>query len=229
MKKYFLILITVLGVSLPTFSQQIFDLDMEDVKSKTTDSLSYLYHPYLLERFMSFDTTLTNEDYKYLYYGYVYTDMYNPYGIHEEEDEFYDLYYDKEYERAIEIGNKMFIQDPVNTKVLFKMLVCHHQQGNSELANNYAMLYYGLLTVIYFSGDGISEETAFKVINVSDEYEILSELGLQSAGQALIGNCDRLSIDQESQEVEKDQKKIKELYFDVSLPFEYLNKQFEME
>ncbi|PLX06138.1 MAG: hypothetical protein C0596_16775 [Marinilabiliales bacterium] len=228
MKKTLLALIILLSLSVSVFSQEFIDIDMNDIESKTTDSLSYLYYPVLLDRFMAFDSTLSQDDFKYLYYGYVFTDMYNPYGGHELEEDFYDLYYDKEYEKAIELGNKIIQEDPINTKLLFKMLVCHHQQEDAVMADNYASLYYGLLTVVYFSGDGKSVETAFKVINVADEYEILSELGLQSAGQALIGTCDKLSIDQDSQEVEKGEKKIKELYFDVSLPFQYLNKQFEM-
>ena len=224
MKKYLTIIIA--AISLTALSQKPIEIDMEDIESKTTDSLSYLYYPYLLEKYMVFDSTLTQEDFKYLYYGYVYTDMYNPYGRHEKEEEFYTLYFDKHYNEAIPIGKEILLQYPINTKLIFKMLVCYHQLGEIEMSEKYAMLYYGLIRTIYFSGDGKSQKTAFKVINVSDEYEILSELGLQASGQALIGNCDKLSIDQKSQNVKKGEKKIKELYFDISLPFKYLNNQF---
>ncbi len=226
MKKTIISLFILFAVSASTFSQDFLEINMEDIKEKTTDDLSYLYYPILLERFSEFDETLSQEDFKYLYYGYFYTDMYSPYGGHEKEDLFFEHYYDKEYDEAIIVGQEIIAEDPINTKLLFKMVICYYQTEDKEMSDKYAALYYGLLQIIYYSGDGLSEETAFKVINVSDEYEILSELGLQSAGQALVGSCDRLTIDTENQEVEEGQEPIEELYFDVSLPFEYLNKQF---
>jgi hypothetical protein len=227
MKKLIFTITIITALFATSLSQDFVEVDMKDIESKTTDSLSYLYYPVLLDRYMSFDSTLTIDDYKYLYYGYVFTDMYNPYGSHEQEDEFYNLYYEGNYEEALPIGEQIFLDNPINTKLVFKLLVCHHQIKNPENAEKYSLLYYGLLRIIYFSGDGESVETAFKVITVSDEYEILSELGLKSTGQALIGTCDRLSIEKNSQDVEKGKKKIKKLFFDVSLAFEYLNKQYE--
>lgn len=215
--------ITAIGAIL---SQDFIEVNNVEIKNNTTDSLSYLYYPILLERFTSFDTTLTQDDYKHLYYGYVYTDMYNPYGEHELTDSFFNLYYNQEYTKAIDVGEKILKDDPVNTTIIFKMLVCNHVLENIEMKLNYVHQYYSLLSIIYNTGDGKSAETAFKVIKVSDEYEILKELGLKSNGQALVGFCDRLDIDQKSQKIEKGQKKIKELYFDVSLPFAYLNNQF---
>jgi hypothetical protein len=229
MKKIIICFIILVSVSTAAFPQEFLEIDMDKIEEKMSDSLSYLYYPVLLEKFINFDNTLSQEDYLHLYYGYIFTDMYNPYGQHENEEEFYDLYFAKKYEEAILLGKEILRSDPINTKIIFKILVCYHQTDNSEMYEKYAIQYYGLLQIIYYSGDGKSAKSAFKVINISDEYEILSELGLQSTGQALIGICDRLSIDTKSQEVEKGQEKIKELYFNISLPFEYLNKQFESE
>ncbi len=229
MKKIIICLSLIIFFTSTILSQEFLKINMDNIEEKMNDSLSYLYYPVLLEKFQNFDNNLTQEDFLHIYYGYVFTEMYNPYGVHEKQDKFFELYYAKEYKEAISLGQEILESDPVNTKIIFKMLVCYHQLGNSEMSGKYAMQYYGLLQIIYYSGDGKSQETAFKVINVSDEYEILSELGLESTGQALIGNCDRLSIETKNQEVEDGQEKIKELYFDVSLPFNYLNKQFKME
>jgi hypothetical protein len=88
------------------------------------------------------------------------------------------------------------------------------------------MLYYGLLSEIYYSGDGKTCETAMVVIKVSDEYEIISELQLSVEMQSLVGDCDLMEFDTKLQELEKGEKPIKQLYFNVRIPLENLSKQF---
>ena len=92
--------------------------------------------------------------------------------------------------------------------------------GDSVSMRNYARRqYYPLLKVIHKS---CSSETRFIVISVSDEYEVLRDLGLKSYKQYLTGTTDVLKI-------EENEKGIQELFFDVSLPQASLSKEIRNE
>lgn len=220
----FISLITLLTLNLS--AQKIGTVDFDEIKLLTQDSLSETYYPKLIERFMNFDSTLTENDYKLLYYGNIFTESYNPYGTSNTEGEFLELYNKQEYTKALPLGMKVLEENPINTTILFKMYVIYYQLNDKENLNNYALLYYGLLSEIYYSGDGKTCETAMVVIKVSDEYEILSEMQVKLEMQSLVGDCDLIEFDTESQITDNEQNPIKELYFNVRIPLEYLGKQF---
>lgn len=213
--------------ALNLYSQKIGKIDFDEIKLLTQDSLSETYYPKLIERFMSFDTTLTENDFKLIYYGNVFADNYNPYGTSETQREFLELYNKQDYSNAIPLGLQVLKENPINTTVLFKMIIIYYQLSDKENQNKYAMLYYGLLNEIYLSGDGNTCETAMVVIKVSDEYEIIAELQLNVEMQSLVGDCDLMEFEIESQNDEKYKVPIEKLYFNVRMPLDNLSKQFK--
>ena len=225
MKIIFITLITILALNLS--AQKIGTVDFDEIKLLTQDSLSETYYPKLIERFMSFDSTLTENDYKLLYYGNIFTESYNPYGTSNTEREFLELYNKQEYTKALPLGMKVLEENPINTTILFKMYVIYYQLDDKENLSKYALLYYGLLSEIYYSGDGQTCETAMVVIKVSDEYEIIAELQLNVEMQSLVGDCDLMEFEIESQNDEKYKVPIEKLYFNVRMPLDHLSKQFK--
>jgi len=213
-------------ISFNISAQMVGEIDFDNIKALTQDSLSETYYPKLINRFMSYDTTLTEYEYKLLYYGNVFTDAYNPYATSDAENEFLELYNKQEYTKAIPLGMKVLEENPINTTVLFKMLVIYNQLADEINEERFAMLYYGLLTQVYYSGDGKTCESAMVVIRVTDEYEIMAELQVNLEMQALVGDCDLIEFDTKSQKLENGEKPLKELYFNVRMPLDYLNKQF---
>jgi len=207
------------------FSQKFSNIDYSLVETETKDPHSEFYYPYLTKRLLKNDTTLTRKEYQYLYFGNVYIKNYNPYGQSDLEKEFHEIYKNEQYTEAIPVGKRVLAENPVNINVTFKMLVCYHILEIRGTARIYAKKYFSMLDAIYNSGDGKSIETAYVVIKVDDEYQILSDLELQSLGQALLmkGPTDRLTIDTKNQKKIKGKKKIKELYFNVNKPFESLS------
>ncbi len=204
------------------FGQKISNIDFDQIKQNIEDSSTIYFYPKLIQRFHQLDTTLTENDFRHLYYGSVFLENYNPYSRDKNEEKFNSLYNDEKYKKAIEFGENSLKEIPVNLNVLFRLMVCYHVTGDKITAKKYGRLYYGLLNEIYESGDGKSIITAYVVIKINDEYQILKDLKLQSRGQALLsGPTDRLSIDTE------DQKEISELYFNIAKPFESLSKMFK--
>jgi len=205
------------------YAQKVSNINFDEVKQLTQDSNSPYFFPKLLSRFIIADTTLTQKEFSLLYYGNSYQKSYSPYGNSDKKDEFYKFYNKKNYKEAIPIGEKILSENAINLKMSFKLLVCYNELGDTLMAKKFARRYFPLLRVIYHSGDGKSIETAYVVINVDDEYQLLQNEDLESTGQSLIGVTDKLTINTTNQ---KEEPIIKELYFNVSRPFAYLTEQF---
>lgn len=176
----------------------------------------------LLKRFVDNDTTLTDEEMIVVYYGAVFQKNYNPYSSHKKEKEFFELYNKKEYKKAIKIGEKIIEDEPLNFKIIFKTLVCAYSLEDEKKKEKYSYYYQALLRTIINSGDGHSANTAFVVINVSDEYVFMAQLQVEFSSQSLIGVCDKFKLTDRGEEYDSD-----EMWFDVSQPLAQLSKMFK--
>lgn len=80
MKPFFsFILVGLLSLSLQ--AQKCSQVDFDAIHAQTQNAKDKFYFPKLLKRFQSLDTTLTNEEYKYLYYGYTRSEFYLPIDV----------------------------------------------------------------------------------------------------------------------------------------------------
>jgi hypothetical protein len=77
-----------------------------------------------------------------------------------------------------------------------------------------------LLDALLSTGDGVSIQTAYYVINTSHEYYLLSMYGLQFTSQALIEGCDYMQVSENEYGIEG-------IYFNVSACFRALNKMYD--
>jgi hypothetical protein len=211
----------LLFISCSAFGQKVLTVDFDSVKVKISDQSSAYYYPDLIKRFVDGDTTLTSDDYFYIYYGTAFAENYNPYGTSDNEEKFYEFYNERKYKKAIPFGEKVLKENPVNLTMSFKMLVCHHVLGDSAGMKKYVLRHLNLQNVIFNSGDGNSIETAYVVLNVSDEYNLLFSMERKSIRQALVGDTDVLTTIFED---EKSDKNTKDIYFNVRMPLDYLDR-----
>ncbi len=233
MKKLLWVFLFIVS-TISAYSQRIVNVDFDAIKKETTDPNSIYYYPKLLERLAKNDTTLDINAYYYIYYGSTFTENYKPYSTSNLEDSFLTIYNKGEFRNAIPIGLKVLEENPINLKITFKVMVCFHALDILDSSHTYARKYYSFLDVIYKSGDGKSGESAYVVIEVDDEYQVLADLGLSSSSQALLDNekygpTDLLKTGSKEKKQKKDKTKvdIEELYFNVSKPFEYLTNQYK--
>ena len=220
MKNHLLSIVFLLGMFTPLLGQKITTVEFDTIKKHIEDNSSTYYYPRLLERFVKGDTTLYFSEYECIYYGTIFSAKYRPYGGYENEDKFFDYYRKGKYKKAIPFGEKILAENPVNLSITFKMIVCYSALNNPVKAQLYADRYFPLLDVVYNSGDGKSLKTAYVVVNVDDEYEILADLELSNTAQRLVGYTDILTLDMNSQKTEE---KISEMFFNVTKPLLYLN------
>jgi hypothetical protein len=112
---------------------------------------------------------------------------------------------------VIKYANKIFENNPFDMRYLDPLIYVYHMQGKKELAQKLEFKLGRIIETIFNTGDGLTEKTAFHVISVSHEYDLLRALGFGFAGEQSItrGECDFLKV-------ETNDYGINGIYFNVS-------------
>lgn len=199
MKKFIpLLLLCLLCSQFKSSAQEMLHIDYPSIKEYVTNHSEEFQQ--LMQRFEENDTSLTREDKAMVYYGYSFTPAYK--GSMDEYlpdfKEFNELIKNEQHEEAYEIGKNILKRNPVSLKLLFNMygLAGKLEKDISE-AKSYSYKYASLLYTIAFSGDGKTEETAFKVICINDEYQLMKVIFRVEniKGQSLINKCDLIEFE----------------------------------
>lgn len=196
--------------------QQVLSINLDKIKSITSDITSDHYYPTLLSRFNNFDTTLTPKEMHLIYYGKYYQSFYEPSSLYENREEMFDLIKQQDFESALILGKMAFDADPLDLKTLFGLYLCHQHLLNYQEAEQYEFLYFALIGTILNSGTGKNKDEAFVIMNISDEYEIISSLGKEiSKHKTIKGNTDCFKLKKGEDKI---MNEIKKLYFNISIP-----------
>jgi hypothetical protein len=220
-----IIVLTFLVVSLNARDNNFKKPDYNNIKKIIQDSESEYFYPTLYDRYIKSDTTLTLQDYRILYFGYLFNENYSAYGRSNYLDSLNVIYkQDKltyqDYSEIIRFEKKVLEEYPFNLRNLFTLANAYYQIGDtlSTIQTNYKLRM--IVETILSTGNGNKEKTAWHVISVGHEYDILGYFGFQFAGSQSLTKkgCDYL-------EVVPNEHKIKGFYFDVNM---ILKKQSEL-
>jgi hypothetical protein len=213
-----LILTILLAVNLlPALSQTptFVAPDYDAIKKEIQVVSSKFYYPRLMERFQALDTSLKADEYKHLIYGYVFQKEYKPYQTIPEEREFrayvsrLNTLTTDELDKMIELGNRYRILFPFNSDVAKYLWMAYQQKNDFSTGLKLSMQSFYILNTIKSSGDGLSRETAYHVLTIGNEYELLRSLFLQRESQSLIERkYDYLKLKQNRSNIEG-------LYFNI--------------
>lgn len=193
MKKILLLLFSIL--SFQTQAQEELKIDYKEIKQRIEDPKSKDFYPTLLKRYNEFDEKLTLEEYSLIYYGFAYQDNYLKNQL--DEKKLSTLEQQEKYDELISMCEKILKLNPVSLKANDLMAYSLYKTDKSETEwKKYQNRYRTLRKVITYSGDGLSCETAFKVIFVSDEYNMLyTYFDIEKVHkQTLVGLCDKFEI-----------------------------------
>jgi hypothetical protein len=220
-KRTILILLAIL-VTLPLHSQHFAytRVDFKQIRSAVAKKKSALYYPVLFDRYQNNDTTLTREEFRYLYYGFTFQEEYQPYAIHDAEDAVSnrlkkDTLTVADFSIIYSQCREILELHPFRTRFLLVAAVACSQMGNAEEATLYYYKYHSILSAILSSGDGATEQSAWSIAFISDEYELIRLLGFTPSGKQKMlaeSRCDFISV-------ESNEYAIEGFYFDISRPF----------
>ncbi|GAA4461514.1 hypothetical protein GCM10023093_06300 [Nemorincola caseinilytica] len=187
----------------------------EQIEKVTKDAQSDSYYPKLLARFRNNDTTLTAREVHLLYYGqFSQEGMANPFGSRSKFIDSTRAIYAKpemtDDDRRKLVGYYLLDleAEPFDLKTLYSLY------NLSDRLNDPRKVYYDkkmemLMRTIVATGDGKTVKTGFHIGSVSDEYGFLGILGLQFTSQALVGQCDKMSV-------KENDLGVTAIYFDIT-------------
>ncbi|MBO0719801.1 MAG: DUF4919 domain-containing protein [Blastocatellia bacterium] len=137
----------------------------------------------------------------------------------------YSAMQDKKYEKAIEYAEKVLKAKFVDINAHMIASAAYKEKGDTEKEQFHRYVATGLIKSILSSGDGKTQETAFKVISTDEEYVILRVYGLMPQSQSLL-NAKGHSYDRLDAVDPKTKEKVS-LYFNIDIPFGALKKIIE--
>lgn len=213
-----------LATYLPAPAQHNYSpVDREAVHRTISDPLSAGYYPVLLKKFSAFDTTLTLQDYRLLYYGFVFQPDYDAYADHK-GGEIKKKIKALQFEEAIALCDSVLEEIPVSLVAnYYRGLAMHFMDKTNPAYLPYRNRYYQLQKAILSSGNGAECSSAFRIIFVDDEYDMIYNYFeiKKHTSQSLTGSCDQFTV------VPSDYYSSGIIFFDTSETLYYLENRFK--
>lgn len=156
----------------------------DTIMYKIVNSESPYYYPALMMRYIDGDTTLTTEDYKYLYYGYPWQDTYKPFETAPGSDRLVDLFdktpdfYNIDPKEIIDCCNQIMATEPFNPGTINMLIFAYAQLGDTVNERiNYHRL-DGVINAIKSTGTGLKENSAWHVLYFKHAIDMMGVLDL---------------------------------------------------
>jgi len=129
-----------------------------------------------------------NVDYLALRNAFAESPNYDPYGsnLRGLQNDMLDAYRRADCAAVVAKADSILAVNFVHVDAHLLASLCHGKLGNEQAMRRERQAARGLIDSILRSGDGKSEESAFVVIQISEEYSILRLLELRPSSQALI-------------------------------------------
>ncbi|MDI6739507.1 MAG: DUF4919 domain-containing protein [Candidatus Edwardsbacteria bacterium] len=231
MKKTALALIVLTAVAAPLRAQKISNVDFDAIRRAVSDTGSAYFYPRLWKRFLRFDTTLDRRAYAHLYYGHVYQGDYNPVNTEliEREREFLECDKAKKRAKAAAAARALVDTDPLNLKYNHYAGMSLLRKGDTVSARRYRGRWTSLINLILASGDGRSDSTAYVVIRVPDEYQVMGHLGLEPTAHFFRGGPAGKRLYRDVFELKPNKIGFDKIYFNTNWSYWYLNRAIEGE
>jgi hypothetical protein len=206
---------------LPAFQKP----NYEAIKTEISDKNSPFFYEKLEKRLVQKDSTLSSDDFKHLYFGYVFQKKYNAFWA-SPNSKALEVYYKKpkievsDCDKLIELLNASIADFPFDLRSMTFLAYAHHLKDDKQNEKKINFVMQRIFETILTSGDGKTCETGFHVINVSHEYAILNVFQMEHTTQSLSGNCDVMDF-------EKGKYKIETLFFNIEKMLENERKILE--
>jgi len=191
--------------------------DNDEVLARIIDNTSPQYYPRLMERYMSGDTTLTLDDYHYLYYGFVFDDNYRPLESDPSRMAVLEIFAATEDPDSLQLlsiaaaARKVMQHDPFSPQNLNIMTFAYGKLGDRENERINYDRFTKVMQTIEASGTGRREESPWHVLTFQHAADFTAWRG-----------CEILRRQVRSRSVEYIQLKLKDkdgnkgYYFDFS-------------
>jgi hypothetical protein len=226
MKRFSLLVVIFIALVLNSNAQDEFfnAPNYSQIEANVKEQTSSYYYPNLLKKYLDASSNMTLEEGRHLYFGYIFQPNYEPTDTSSYNNKLAvtlsrGTLTPSDYTEILQYSDALLLQDPFNLRALNAKLLVLAQQNNTDEYKKTAQQRSIVQNAIISSGDGMSEKSAFYVIKVAHEYDILPFLGYTYGGEDKIlrGNkVNYLSLGENRFGVER-------VYFNISPIIEYVN------
>lgn len=200
--------------------------DYEQIKKNIEDNQSEFYYPLIWEKYQQGDSTMTLEESRHLYYGYVFHKSYSPYLTAPNWEQINNILNKDEptideWEELASLLNVSLSVEPFSCRYLYYQSIAYNALNKLEEADKNLWKIGCIIDAFLSTGDGLLKETAIHVISVSNEYDYLFMNDFSMNSQALVhGGYDVLYLN-------PNEFGLEEMWFDVNQPLNRLNSTFD--
>jgi len=167
--------------------------DNELIFKEISDGASQYYYPNLLGRYLSGDTTLTENDFRYLYYGYAFQDAYRPLDpAPKAVDNLFALFgadTSPNFDGCLALaqaGEEALKVDPFNMQIINILMFAY---GSVDAKNTERINYFrfrNIINTIKSSGTGLTEQSPWHALPFATVNDLLSVMDLQPMKRMMV-------------------------------------------
>lgn len=159
--------------------------DLEQIRISTLDPANKYYFPKLWRKYEANDTTMTPEEYRYLYLGYMFQEDYDPYrsSPYSEVTDSLRLktsYTKSEVDTIRKYAEKTLQDNPFDLRQMSLLVHVLKERRKDMSAKIWEYRLEHLLGAIKSTGTGEDADNAWFVIYPMHEYDIVQLLGYQA-------------------------------------------------
>ena len=210
MKSIVFILFAIFPLSVISQNHVDYNLIYKNIKN----SKSEYYYPELMEKFQNGDSTLTLEQKRHLYYGFTFQENFKNFkfnGLLDSISKYEEINTQASLLKALKFRDEVLLKNPFEAGIIDGKIAIYKKLGDHKEFMKGIHQITLIFDSILSSGDGLTKDTAIVLTSVSLEYQIVSLLGYNPVKEPIV-----IDKNFEFIEVEKNDKNIKGIYFDVS-------------
>lgn len=200
--------------------------DFESIKAAVNDSESDYYYPKLFKKFCGNDTVMTIDEYRHLYYGYMFQEDYNPYRRPQKNDNVDPLYFKNKHSKEecdtiMKYAEINLADNPFDLRQMMFFVIALKEKRKYARASILQFKLNHLVLAIMSSGDG-TKDNPWYVISPMHEYNLLNFMNyvVEAYESVEDGVLDYLKIKKVNDKTPEG------YYFNVAKVLEMHNKKF---
>ena len=205
--------------------------DLEAIRVATLDPAGPMYFPKLMKKFNRNDTTMTADEFRHLYLGYMFQEDYDPYR-ESPYSSVTDSYRNKTSHTKEEIdtirkyAELTLLDNPFDLRQMSFLVHVLKERHKDMSAKIWEYRLEHLLGAIKSTGTGENEENAWFVIYPAHEYDMVQLMGYHAVDADFIEpGYDYLMVEPEEETLRRLRDKVqKGFYFDVR----QIHQQYEL-
>ena len=165
--------------------------DIEKIEQLVNDPDSKYYYPKLMAKYSRRDTVMQHDEYRLLYYGYLFQEDFDPYRRSEYSEIVDELYYHPDHSRSecdsiIKYAELSLADNPFDLQQINFLIYALREKKKNHLANIWQYRLNHLVQAIVSSGTGLDPDNAWYVINPRHEYNIINFKGYVADSQEFV-------------------------------------------